>query len=173
MLTPWKESYDIDSILKSRYITLPTKVLCLVKAMVFPVVMFGCDSWTIKKAERQRIYAFELCLLEKTLENSLDSKEIKPVNPKGNLPWIFFGKTDVEAEVPILWPRDTKGQLIGKDPDSGKNWGQEEKGVTEDKMVGWHHLLNGHESEQTLGNSEGQGSLACCSPWGLKELDTT
>ena len=108
MLTPWKESYDIDSILKSRYITLPTKVLCLVKAMVFPVVMFGCDSWTIKKAEHQRIYAFELCLLEKTLENSLDSKEIQPVHPKVDQSWMFIGRTDVEAETPIVRPPDAK-----------------------------------------------------------------
>ena len=108
MLTPWKESYDLDSILKSRDITLPTKVLCLVKAMVFPVVMYGCESWTIKKAERQRIYAFELCLLEKTLENSLDIKEIQPVHPKVDQSWVFIGRTDVEAETPIVRPPDTK-----------------------------------------------------------------
>ena len=93
-------------------------------------------------------------MLEKTLESPLDSKEIKLVNPKGNQSWIFIGSTDAEAEVSILWPPDVKSQLIGKDPDVGKHWGQEEKGVTEDKMVGWHHQLNGHEFEQTQGDSE-------------------
>ena len=112
-------------------------------------------------------------VLEKTLESPLDSKEVKPVNPKGNQSWIFIGGTDTEAEAPILWPPDAKSQLTGKDPDAGKDWGQEEKGVTEDKVVGWHHWLNGHEFEQALGDDEGQGSLACCSLWGCKELDPT
>ena len=96
-----------------------------------------------------------LIILEKTLESPLDSKEIKPVNAKGNQAWIFFGRTDAEAEAPILWPPDVKGQLIGKYPDAGKDWGQEEKGTTEHKMVGWHHWLNGHEYEQTLGVGDG------------------
>jgi len=99
----------------------------------------------------------------------LDSKEIQPVNPKGNQPWILIGGTDAEAEAPILWPPDSKSWLIGKDPDAGKDWRQEEK----DEMVGWHHRLNGHEFEQTLGDGEGQGSLECCSLWSHKELDTT
>ena len=102
---------------------------------------------------------------------SLDSMEIKTINPKGYQPWIFFGKT--AAEAPILWPCDAKSQLIGKDPDAGIDWGQEEKMVTEDEIVGWLHWLNEHEFEQTLGDSEGQGGLACCSPWHLKVLDTT
>ena len=106
------------------------------------------------------------CVLEKTLESPLDYKEIKPVNPKGNQSWIFTGRTDAEAEAPIIWPSDVKNWLTGKDPDAGKDWRQEEKGVTEGEMVGWHHQLNGYEFEQTLGDSEGQGSLACCSPWG-------
>ena len=110
-------------------------------------------------------------VLEKTLEISLDCK-IKPVDPKGNQSWIFIGKTDAEAEAPVLWPPDGKSQLIGKDPDAGKDWRQEEKGMTEDGMVGWHHQLDGHELEQALGVDDGQGSLACCSPWGHKELDT-
>ena len=118
---------------------------------------------------------FHLCfwivVLEKTLESPLDSKEIKPVNPKGNQPWIFIGRTDAEA--PILWPFDVKSQLIGKEPDDGKDWRQEEKRTTEDEMVGWHHQLNGHEFEQALGVGDGQGSLECCSPWGHKESDTT
>ena len=108
------------------------------------------------------------------LENCKDScKETKPVKPKGSQPWIFIGRTDAEAEAPMLWPPDAKSQLTGKDPDSGKDWGQEEKGTTEDKMIGWHHRPNEHEFEQTLGDSEGQGSLVCCSPVGHKESDTT
>ena len=100
-------------------------------------------------------------------------KEIKPVHPKGNQSWIFIGRTDAEAETPKLWPTDEKNWLIGKDPDAGKDWRQEKKGTAEDKMVGWYHWLNGHEFEQALGVGDGQGSLACCSPWGHKELDTT
>ena len=116
---------------------------------------------------------FWIVVLEKTLKSPLGSKEIKAVNPKGNKPWIFIGRTDAEAEALIVWPPDAKSQLIRKDPNAGKDWGQEEKGVTEDKIVGWHHWLNEHEFEQTPGDSEGQGSLACCSLWGRKELDIT
>ena len=112
-------------------------------------------------------------VLEKTLESPLDYKEIKPDNPKGNQSWIFIGRTDAEVEAPILWPPDAKNWLIGKDPDAGKDWRQEEKGTTGDKMVGWHHHLNKYGFEQTLGDGEGQGSLACCSPWSHKESDTT
>ena len=112
-------------------------------------------------------------VLEETLESPLNSKEIKAVNPKESQSWIFIGRTDAEAEAPILRPPDAKSQLIGKDPHAGKDWGQEEKGTTEDEMAGWHHQLNGHESEQTPGDSEGQRSLACCGSWGPKELDTT
>ena len=118
-------------------------------------------------------WCFWTVILEKTLENPLDSKEIKPVNPKGNQPWISIGRTNAEAEAPTLWLADAKHQLIGKDPDARKDWGQEEKGATEDKMVGWHHQLNGHEFEQTLGVDEGQGSLAHSSSWGRKKLDMT
>ena len=110
-------------------------------------------------------------VLEKTLEGPLDCKEIKPINPKGNQPCIFIGRTDAEVEAPILWLSDAKCQLIGKDPDAWKDWGQKEKGEIEDEMVGWRRGLNGHEFEQTLGVSEGQGSLACCSLWGHKESD--
>ena len=112
-------------------------------------------------------------MLEKTSESPLDRKETKPINLKGNQPWIFIGRADAEAEAPILWPSDAKRRLIGKDPDAGKDWKQKEKGTTEDEMFGWHHWLNGHEFEQILGNSEEQGSLVCCSPWGCKESDTT
>ena len=103
----------------------------------------------------------------------MDRKESKPVDPKGNQSWIFIGGTEAEAEAPILWPPDVKNWLIGKDPEAGKDGRQEEKGMTGDEMVGWHHWLNGHEFEQALGNGDGQGSLACCSPWGCKESDTT
>ena len=132
--------------------------------MVFPVVMHGCESWTIKKAECQRIDASELWCW-RTLESPLECK-IQPVNPKGNQSWIFIGRTKVEA--PILCPRDVKNWLTGKDPDAGKDWWEEEKGMTEDEMAGWHHRLNGHEFEQVLGDAEGQGSLTCCSPWDCK-----
>ena len=151
---------NLDSILKSRDITLPTKVH-IVKTMVFPIVIYGCESWTLKKAEHQRIDAFEL-LLEETLENFLDYKEIQPVHLKGKQSWIFIGRTDAEAEAPILWPHDAKSWLIKKAPDAVKDWRQEEKGTIEDKIVGWHH--HGHEFEQVPGDDEGQGSLACCGP---------
>ena len=113
------------------------------------------------------------CGAGKTLESPFDCKEIKPIHPKGNQPWIFIGRTDAEAEAPILWPPDANSLFTGKDPDAGKDWRWEEKGMTEDKMVGWHHWLNGHESEWAPGDSEGQEGLACCSPWGCKESDMT
>ena len=143
-----------------------------VKAMVFPVVIYRCEKWALKKAEHCKIDAFKMLCWRKLLI-SLDCKEIQPVHPKGNQSWIFIERTDVEAETPILWPPDAKNWLIWKAPDTGKDWGQEEKGMTEDEIVGWHHRLNGHESEYTLGVGDGQGGLACCSPWGCNESDTT
>ena len=137
--------------------------------MVFPVVMYKYENWSIKKGEDWKLMLWTV-VLDKTPESPLDCK-IKPVNPKGNQPWIFIGRTDAEAS--IFWPPNVKNWLTGKDPDIGKNWGQEEKGMTEDEMVGWHHWLNGHEYEQTPGDSEGQGSLACCSAWDPKESDET
>ena len=116
----------------------------LVKAMVFPVVMNGCENWTIKKAEHWKIDAFDV-VLEKILESPLDCKEIQPVHPKGDQSWVLIGRTDVEAETLILWPPDVKNWLIWKDPDAVKHWGQEEKGMTEDEMVGWHYRLHGDE----------------------------
>ena len=163
---------NLDSILKSRDIALPTKVH-LVKALFFPVVMHGCESYTIKKAELWRIDAFKLWCWRRLFESPLDCKEIQPVNPKGNQSWIFIGRTDAVAEAPILWPPDVKNWLTGKDTDAGKDWRQEEKGMTEDEMVGWHHRLSGHEFERVPGVGDGQGSLLCCSPWGHKEWDTT
>ena len=130
--------------------------------------MDGRESWTIKKDEGQRIDAFKLWCWRRLLRVPLNCKEIKLVNPKGNQPWIFIGRTDAEAEAPILWPPDVKSWLIGKDPDAGKDWRREEKGETEDEMVGWHHQLNGDASEQTPGVDGRQGGLACCSPWGLR-----
>ena len=121
------------------------------------------ESWALKN------WCFWTVVLEETLQSPLDCK-IKPVNPKGNKSLIFIGRTDVEAETPILWPPDVKNLLIGKDPDGGKDWRQE-KGPTEDEMVGWHHQLNGYEFEQAPGVGDGQGSLLCCSPWDHKELD--
>ena len=162
---------NLDSILKSRDITLPTKDH-LVKAMVFPVVMYGCESWTIRKAEARRI-CFWTVVLEKTLASPLDCKEIQPVHPKGDQSWVFIGGTDAKAETPILWPPDVKSWLICKDPDAGKDWGQEEKGTTEDEMVGWHHRLDGHGFGWTPGVGDGQGGLVYCGLWGHKELDTT
>ena len=112
-------------------------------------------------------------VLEKTLEVPLDCKEIQPVHPKGDQSWVFIEKTDVEAETPILWPPHAKSGLIGKDSDAGRDWGQEEKGMTEDEMAGWHHRLDGHGFGWTPGVDDGQGGLACCGPWGSKESDTT
>ena len=161
---------NLDSILKSRDITLPTTVCS--QSYVFStshVWMWQLDykeSWALKN------WWFQIVVLQKTLENSLGYKKIKPVNLKANQPWTFIGRTDVEAESLILWPPNTKSWPIGKAPDAGKRWGKEKKGVAEDETVGWHHWLNGNEFEQTQGDGEGQGSLACCSWWGCKELET-
>ena len=163
---------NLNSILKSRDITLSTKVH-LVKAMVFLVVMYGCESWTIKESWAPKNWCFWTVALGKTLESPLDSKEIQPVHPKGDQSWVFIGRTDVEAETPILWPPDVKSWLTGKDPDAGNDWGQEEKGTMEDEMVGWHYWLNGHGFGWTPGVGDGQGHLACCGSWGHKESDMT
>ena len=125
------------------------------------------ESWV------QNNWCFWLVVLEKTLESSLDCKEIQAVNPKGDQSWVFIGRTDVEAKTLILWPPDAKSWLTGKDPDAGKDWRQEEKGTTEDGMVGWHHRLNGHGFGWTQGVGDGQGGLACCGSRDRKELDTT
>ena len=123
------------------------------------------EGWALKN------WCFWTVVLEKTLESPLDCKKIIPINHKWNQPWIFIGRTDAEAS--ILWPPDVKNWLIWKDPDAGKDWRREEKGTTEDEMVRWHHRLDGHDFEQAPGVSDGQGSLACCSPWGRKESDMT
>ena len=125
------------------------------------------ESWALKN------WCFWTVVLEKTLESPLDCKEIQPIHPKGDKSWVFIGRTEVEAETPILWPPDAKSWLIGKDLDAGKDWRQEEKGTTEDEMAGWHHRLDGCESKWTLGVGNGQRGLACCGSWGRKEWDTT
>ena len=163
---------NLDSILKSRDITLPTK------GSSSQGYGFSCGHVWMWELDCEESWApknwwFWIVVLEKTLESPLDSKEIQPVHPKGDQPWVFIGRTDVEAETPILWPPDAKSWLIGKDPDAGKDWGQKEKGMTEAEMVGWHHWLNGHGFRWTPGVGDGQGGLACCSSWGCKELDTT
>ena len=149
-------------------------MLHLVNALVFPVVMYRCESWTIKKAEHWRTNDFELWCWRRLLRVPWTARRsnqsiLKEISPECSLEWL----TDAEAETPILWPPDVKSWLIWKDLDAGKDWRQEAKGATEDEMVGWHHWLNGHEFEQTLGDSEGQGSLAYFSPWGCKVLDMT
>ena len=152
---------NLDSIFKSRDITLPQR------SVLSRLWFFLWSCMDVRVGLWRRLSAEELMLLNCGVgEDSwspLDCKEIQPAHPKGIQSWIFTGKTDAEA--PILWPPDVKNWLIGKDPDTGKDWGQKEKGVTKDEMVGWHHWLNGHEFEQTQGDSEGQESLVCCSLW--------
>ena len=161
-----KTMTDLDSVLKSRDITLLTKVHKVIAVVFQQLCMeweFDCKvGWVLKN------WCFQTVVLEKTLESPLDSKEMKAVHPKGNQPLVFIGRTDAAAEAPILWPPDVKSWLAGKVPDAEKDWGPVEKRVTEDEMVGWHQGLNGHEFEQTQGDSEGRGSLACFSPWGLR-----
>ena len=166
-----KVTTNLDSIFKSRDITLPTKVR-LVKAMVFPVVMYGCESWC-EESWVPKNWCFWTVVLGKTLESPLDCKEIQPVHPKGDHSCVFIGRTDAEAETPILWPLHAKSWLTGKDPNGGRDWGQEEKGMTEDEMAVWHHRLDGHEFEWTPGVGDGQGGLACCDLWGHRESDMT
>ena len=154
---------SLDSILKSRDITLPAKVHLVNDFSTSHIWMWELghkESWTVKN------WCFGTVVLEKTLESPLDCKDIQPVHPKGNQSWIFTGRTDAEVETQLK-------RLIGKDPDAGKDWRWEEKGMTEDEMVGWHHWRDGHEFEQALGVGDGLGSLACCSPLGHNESDTT
>ena len=162
-----KAMTNLNSLLKSRDI-LPTKVH-LVKVMIFSVVMYGCESWTIKTAEHWRIDAFELWCWRRLLRVPWTSRRsnwsiLKEISPECSLEGLML-----EAEALILWPSDAKSQLIRKDPDAGKDWGQEDKMATEDEKFGWHHHLSGHEFEQTPADSEGQWSLACCNLWGRKE----
>ena len=139
---------------------------------VFPVVMYGCESWTVKRASAEELMLLNCGVGEDSWE-SLGLKRDPTSLSKGNQSWLFIGRTDAEMEAPVLWPPNAKNWLTGKDPDAGKDWRWEEKGMTKDEMVGWHYWLDGHEFEQALGVGDGQGSLACCSPWGRKESDTT
>ena len=165
-----KARTNLDSILKSRDITLQTKV-SLVKSMVFPVVMYGHESWTIKKAERWRIGSFELWCWRRLLRvpwtARRSNQSILEISPEYSLEGSLLKLK------PILWLSDAKSLLIWKDPEAGKDWRLEEKGMTEDEMVGWHHWLNGHEFELAPGVGDGQGGLACYSSWGHKESDMT
>ena len=175
MFAPWKKCYDhLDSILKSKVtlVNLVTKVH-LVKAMVFSSSHVWIWELNYKGSWAPKNWCFWTVVWEETLESPLDCKEIQPVHPKGDQSWVFTGRTDAEVETPILWPPHAKSWLIGKDPDAGKDWRQEEKGMTEEEMVGWHHWPEGHKFEQAPGVGDGQGSLACCSSWGRKEMDIT
>ena len=162
---------NLDSILKSRHFFAKKGLSCqnygFSSSHVWVWELDHKESWVLKK------WCFWTVVLEKTLESPLDCKEIQPVHPKGDQSWVFIGRTDVEAETLILWPPDEKSWLIWKDLDAGKDWGQEEKGMTEDEMVGWHHWLNGHGFGYTPGFGDGLGGLACCSSWGHKESDMT
>ena len=172
MLTPWKKSYE-----KLRQLVIKQRHYFADK---FAGQSYGFSSshvqmWELdhKEVWVPKNWCFWIVVLEKTLESPLGCKEITPVHPKGHQFWIFIGRTNAEAETPILWPPDAKNWLIGKDPNAGKDWRQEEKGTTEDEMVGWHHRLNGHEFEQAPRVGDEQGSLTCCSSWGCKQSDTT
>ena len=173
MLAPWKKSYEQprQHIKKQRHYFANkgpfSQGYGLSRGHIWMWELNYKEGWVLKN------WCFWTVVLEKTLESPLDCKEIQSVHPKGNQSWIFIGRTDGEAEISILWPPDAKNWLIWKEPDAGKDWGQEEKGTTEDEMVGWHHRLYGHEFEQTLGVGDGQGGLMCWSPWGCKELDMT
>ena len=171
MLAPCKESYDKprQHIIKQRYHFANkgpfSEGYGFSSSHVWMWELDYKESWALKN------WRFWTVVLEKTLESPLDCKEIQPIHPKGNQSWIFIGRTDAEAEAPILWPPDAKNRLIRKDPDAGKDWRQ--KWTTEDEMVGRHHRLNGHEFEQAPAVGDGQGSLACCGPWGRKESNMT
>ena len=166
MLGPWKKSYDQPRqfVKKQRhYFTNKgpsSQNYGFSRSHAWMWELAHKESWVLKN------WCFWTVVLEKTLESTLDCKEIKPVIPKGNQSWIFIGRTDTKAETPIFWPPDVKNWLTGKDPDAGKDWRREEKGMTEDEMVGWHHRLNGYEFEQVSGLGDGQGGLVCCSPRG-------
>ena len=165
------ERMDID-ICMPESLCWPLETITTFLINHIPIYGWMCEL-DYKESWAPKNWCFWTVVLEKTLESSLDFKEIQPVHLKGNQSWIFIGRTDVEAETPIHWPPDAKSGLIWKDPDAGKDWRWEEKGMTDDEMVGWHHRLNGYEFEWALGVGDGQGGLECCSPWGCKELDMT
>ena len=171
MLTPWNKSYD-----KPRQHFKKQRHHFVDKGLSSQSYGFSSSRiwmWELDNKEGRALkkWCFQIVMLGKTLETPMACKEINPVNPKGKQPWMFIGRTDAEAL--ILWPPDAKSWLTGKDPNAGKDWRREEKGTTEDEMVGWHHWLDGHEFEEAPGDGEGQGILACCSPWSCKESDMT
>ena len=172
-LAPWKESHDQprQHIKKQRHYFAnkgpSSKVYGLSSSHLWMWELDYKESWAWKN------WCFWTVVLEKTLESPLDCKMIQPVHPKGDQSWVFIGGADVEAETPILWPPEEKSWLIWKDPDAGKDWGQEEKGTTEGEIIGWHHQLDGHGFGRTLGVGDGQGGLACCGSWGHKETNMT
>ena len=173
MLTPWKESYDQPTkhFQKQRHYFAnkgpSSQGYGFSSGHVWMWKLDCEESWALKN------WCFWTVVLEKTLESPLDCKDIQPVHPKEDQSWVFIGKTDAEAATLILWPPHAKNWLTGKDPDAGRDWGQEEKGTTEDEMAGWHHRLDGREYEWTPGAGDGQGGLACCDSWGCKESDMT
>ena len=173
-LAPWKKSYDQPRQLIKKQTHYIANSGLSSKSYGFSSSHVGIWELDYKESWVPKNWCFSTVLvLEKTLESPLDCKKIQPVHPKVNQSWIFTERTDAEAETPILWSPDGKNLLLGKNPDADKDWRQEEKGTIEEEMVGWHHWLNGHEFDQALGVGDGQGSLACCSPWGCKELDIT
>ena len=173
MLAPWKKSYGQPrqhiKMRRHYFANKGPSSQCygLFSSHVWMWELDYKESWVPKN------WCFWTVVLEKTLESPLDFKDIQQVHPKETESWIFIGRTDAKAETPIPWPSDVKNWLIGKDPDAGKVWGREEKGMTKDEMVGWYHRLNGHEFEHTPGIGDGEGSLSCCSPWGCKQSDVT
>ena len=173
MLAPWKKSYGQPRrhIKKQRHYFInkspSSQGYSFSGSHVWIWELDYKESWAPKN------WYFWTVVLKKTLESPLDCKEIQPVHSEGDQPWDFFGRNDARAETPVLWPPHAKSWLIGKDSDAGRDWGQEEKGTTEDEMAGWHHWLDGRESEWTPGLGDGQGGLACCDSWGRKESDTT
>ena len=173
MLTPWKESYDQprQNIKKQRHY-LANKGP---SSQGYDFSSSHVWMWELEDEESRvpKNWCFLSVVLEKILESPLDCKEIHPVHSKRDRSWVFSGRTDAKAETPVLWPPHAKSWLIGKDSDAGRDWGQEEKGMTEDEMAGWHHWLNGHESRWTLGVGDGQGGLVCWDSWGRKESDLT
>ena len=172
-LAPWKKNYDKprQSIKKQRHYFVnkgpSSQGYSFSSGHVWMWELDCEEGWALKN------WCFWTVVLEKTLESPLNCKEIQPVHSKGDQSWVFFGRIHAKAETPILWPPDAKSWLIGKDSDAGRDWGQEEKGMTEDEMAGWHHGLDGRESEWTPGVGDGQGGLACCDSWGRKESNTT
>ena len=173
MLTPWKKNYDQSRqyIKKQRHYfvnkSLSSQGYGFSSSHLWMWELDCEESWAPKN------WCFWTVMLEKTHESPLDCKEIQPVHPKGDQSWVFIGRTDAEAETPILWPPDGKSWLIGKDPEAGRDWGQEKTGPTEGEMAGWHHRLDGHRFGWTPGAGDGQGGLECCDSWGCRESDTT